>query len=208
MRICLHRWLRLIPTYMGNAPGGPPYLHAGSVHPHVHGERLVSPRRIGKNNGSSPRTWGTRGVEREGGVRSRFIPTYMGNAHRDRLLPYSVSVHPHVHGERLSRTLKTISITGSSPRTWGTHALPARGSATVRFIPTYMGNAAEQGMPGNGYTVHPHVHGERLTPFSDRPTHYGSSPRTWGTRVHRIVQYRYRRFIPTYMGNANQLCSL
>jgi len=72
---------------------------------------------------------------------------------------------------------------GSSPRTWGTHAEPGR----VWRAPQ----------------VHPHVHGERmmfsmLCNFSS-----GSSPRTWGTLAGTRLPCCARRFIPTYMGNAD-----
>ena len=51
--------LRFIPTCMGNADTTPDRSLAGSVHPHVHGERhstLCPPSEIA---GSSPRAWGT-----------------------------------------------------------------------------------------------------------------------------------------------------
>jgi len=49
-----------------------------------------------------------------------FIPTYMGNAAG--CLPRSSrrAVHPHVHGERISRLWDRCGQGGSSPRTWGT----------------------------------------------------------------------------------------
>ena len=52
----------------------------------------------------------------------------------------------------------------------------------MRFIPTYMGNAAVGRLSGCMDTVHPHVHGERETPIQQIVTD--------------------TRFIPTYMGNA------
>ncbi len=50
---------RFIPTCMGNARGVRGRRGAGSVHPHVHGERdrRVDPE--GHLSGSSPRAWGT-----------------------------------------------------------------------------------------------------------------------------------------------------
>jgi len=52
--------------------------------------------------------------------------------------------------------------------------------------------------------VHPHVHGERHIVVPKMPGRHGSSPRTWGTqRADRCV-IDLDRFIPTYMGNANE----
>ena len=110
-----------IPTCVGNsAPNRnvTPYL---SVHPHVCGELSCENANGSKDNGSSPRVWGTLFAGRGAGVPLRFIPTWVGNS-----IYYSTSksrfpVHPHVGGE-LGRmyTQKLLNI-GSSPRGWGTH---------------------------------------------------------------------------------------
>jgi len=72
--------IRFIPTYMGNATTNGIVSLWPSVHPHVHGERYVCRWLDDFNNGSSPRTWGTLTVLRTKNDRTRFIPTYMGNA--------------------------------------------------------------------------------------------------------------------------------
>ncbi len=73
----------------------------------------------------------------------------------------------------------------------------------MRFIPTYMGNAQDGPDYDGRRPVHPHVHGERWidtnTPLYDD----GSSPRTWGTPYRVREENPKRRFIPTYMGNAD-----
>ena len=51
-----------------------------AVHPHVHGERLLSGSLVA--------------------IIIRFIPTYMGNATVYNGLVFTLQVHPHVHGER------------------------------------------------------------------------------------------------------------
>ncbi len=193
---------RFIPTYMGNAssrsePPTPP-----SVHPHVHGERMFSRRVRSGVVGSSPRTWGTLNTRNTRNGVTRFIPTYMGNAPGGRRCPVDPPVHPHVHGERMLRVLIRFCRSGSSPRTWGTRALPARLMRVVRFIPTYMGNAPGGYHPREQRPVHPHVHGERAATSAKGRRSPGSSPRTWGTRVHHRDVAALGRFIPTYMGNA------
>jgi len=153
-------------------------------------------------SGSSPRTWGTLRRHRDHRRRDRFIPTYMGNANRGRGMTGKNSVHPHVHGERSPCLVRLKVSFGSSPRTWGTRINDRDLRVSERFIPTYMGNAS----PGCGSTgtstVHPHVHGERVNPRNGPLPAGGSSPRTWGTRVTSLYTRYTRRFIPTYMGNA------
>ena len=115
---------RFIPTYMGNA--SPPIGAGipGSVHPHVHGERLDPFTVAGMTAGSSPRTWGTPPTHRGARADSRFIPTYMGNARLEEMRRRRSPVHPHVHGERLNLVTPGPELGGSSPRTWGTPLVP------------------------------------------------------------------------------------
>jgi len=126
----------------------------------------------------------------------------MGNADAASRVLLAAPVHPHVHGERGSDAVTVMYITGSSPRTWGTLLDIPRVRQCLRFIPTYMGNAALIKRELGREAVHPHVHGERRTVKREPSRANGSSPRTWGTR-HRLMDNRLRlRFIPTYMGNA------
>ena len=93
----------------------------GAVHPHVCGERpcWLSGSKTGR--GSSPRVWGTLRDHKIGCSIDRFIPTCVGNAHTETVLPEKVTVHPHVCGERnMIEAIVNIKF-GSSPRVWGTH---------------------------------------------------------------------------------------
>ncbi len=195
--------VRFIPTYMGNADIGRLNRPCGSVHPHVHGERAAYYCLSLRAFGSSPRTWGTLIWMALRNIQVRFIPTYMGNALRGRMLLRRGSVHPHVHGERRDEQMSELHTLGSSPRTWGTQLCISHVSYILRFIPTYMGNAVSGIHPPAAGAVHPHVHGER-TDVSPQPHRFfGSSPRTWGTPVHVCPVDETGRFIPTYMGNAS-----
>ena len=155
-----------------------------------------------QTGGSSPRTWGTPTMPYHERITIRFIPTYMGNARTAGISSWSIAVHPHVHGERISRPALCGIICGSSPRTWGTPPLHTPALSGVRFIPTYMGNALFRIPRFRNTTVHPHVHGERVIGADDRYPVNGSSPRTWGTPESCRTPGSYIRFIPTYMGNA------
>jgi len=49
-------------------------------------------------------------------------------------------VHPHVCGERDLCQIGLNSVTGSSPRVWGTSQMEANPLSVERFIPTCVGN--------------------------------------------------------------------
>jgi len=174
---------RFIPTYMGNALRLSVSFRRFPVHPHVHGERWLTRLTVWVFVGSSPRTWGTLELLIHHHSIRRFIPTYMGNAISFIPNPQIQPVHPHVHGERYNSLPTFRTNYGSSPRTWGTLVLINTNDTSIRFIPTYMGNALYVVGYPLSVTVHPHVHGERTKYRLNRFSSYGSSPRTWGTRL-------------------------
>ncbi len=131
-----------------------------------------------------------------------FIPTYMGNANQAGGITRAKTVHPHVHGERRTSGWTRSPAHGSSPRTWGTHVPGVDLAGSLRFIPTYMGNASTRRSSWCRPSVHPYVHGERLNPAIVVVSAVGSSPRTWGTQPQEYYLSQQARFIPTYMGNA------
>ena len=127
----------------------------------------------------------------------------MGNAKCSCASHVRISVHPHVHGERSSSFTEPAISDGSSPRTWGTPSAIQEPALSTRFIPTYMGNAPDVLPLHLVRLVHPHVHGERAEVPGIEPGRGGSSPRTWGTLHAGVADTVPRRFIPTYMGNAD-----
>ena len=129
----------------------------------------------------------------------------MGNAKIIVVKLMSETVHPHVHGERISHFFPHSPQGGSSPRTWGTLSNARWIRAIRRFIPTYMGNACDPYTCSRSMAVHPHVHGERPIGSTISNDGIGSSPRTWGTRDRDLYPEKRSRFIPTYMGNAWKL---
>ncbi len=66
-----------------------------------------------------------------------------------------------------------------------------------------MGNASTNRSRPGRWTVHPHVHGERVGMIKWFPSSDGSSPRAWGTPSRRPRETGKARFIPTCMGNAS-----
>ncbi len=94
--------------------------------------------------------------------------------------------------------------TGSSPRTWGTHAPDRQRGPRPRFIPTHVGNAKRAPRRRATFTVHPHARGERQDGAKRSKIEVGSSPRTWGTRSAHSLTSSDIRFIPTHVGNASK----
>ena len=73
----------------------------------------------------------------------------------------------------------------------------------VRFIPTWVGNAAGTIDLNTANAVHPHVGGECIINPSTLNPVGGSSPRGWGMLVLGGDFALPARFIPTWVGNAN-----
>jgi len=93
---------------------------------------------------------------------------------------------------------------GSSPQAWGTSGL-ARGKEPFRrFIPTGVGNIAEEFEKQYAKTVHPHRRGEHSWLIFDKFSMPGSSPQAWGTYIETNKRPEEIRFIPTGVGNISQ----
>ena len=154
------------------------------------------------HGGSSPRSWGTRARWRSGDCQRRFIPTLVGNATGIAARTNISPVHPHACGERGFFRFRSASGHGSSPRSWGTQRSRERGEVRARFIPTLVGNADSTRLCSSAAAVHPHACGERATCVPRKLILIGSSPRSWGTLRQPVPNWRFRRFIPTLVGNA------
>ena len=151
--------------------------------------------------GSSPRPWGTLVGHLDVAPPARFIPTPVGNTRTTAPRPLSGPVHPHARGEHPSMSTNTAPFTGSSPRPWGTQRSVGWPCGHLRFIPTPVGNTA--GWPAGcaWQPVHPHARGEHIGTDENRHSHYGSSPRPWGTHLQARSRDLVRWFIPTPVGN-------
>ncbi len=93
------------------------------------------------------------------------------------------------------------SITGSSPRMWGTRPLVAPRPHRRRFIPTHVGNTSPDPATHGQFAVHPHACGEHQRAVIAQHAADGSSPRMWGTRAGLARTGSGLRFIPTHVGN-------
>ena len=173
---------RFIPTHVGNTQRACRPQRRPSVHPHARGEHDLMREYQGPEAGSSPRTWGTRAAPLGTIAGRRFIPTHVGNTVVQQALGHASMVHPHARGEHAAPTTNGVTASGSSPRTWGTHARHQFAAPYRRFIPTHVGNTCPLRRPGTPAPVHPHARGEHEFTASAMVLKDGSSPRTWGTR--------------------------
>ena len=131
---------RSIPTWVGNTNKSIGILRVPTVHPHVGGEYMVSPKISRGNCGPSPRGWGiqSRQAPRRPCVRS--IPTWVGNT-KTRHIPCRPSaVHPHVGGEYFMNLASDSAQLGPSPRGWGILNSFRSSFMIIRSIPTWVGN--------------------------------------------------------------------
>jgi len=111
---------RFIPTCVGNIDVGYGKRLTPTVHPHVCGEHITKIFAHNVHIGSSPRVWGTFEYQSAASLRSRFIPTCVGNISGAVGGLTMDAVHPHVCGEHLLEFPDVMSVFGSSPRVWGT----------------------------------------------------------------------------------------
>ncbi len=173
------------------------------VHPHACGEHPKGYHLARHYCGSSPRLWGTGAAEGELPHHCRFIPTPVGNTKRRSATSGRMAVHPHACGEHAWLASLVDSITGSSPRLWGTRLHLHRQSENRRFIPTPVGNTSWSPTWWATVSVHPHACGEHSILTGLRTGEAGSSPRLWGTPQFTKVCLALGRFIPTPVGNTN-----
>ncbi len=174
---------RFIPTHVGNTRVITTASTDTPVHPHACGEHhAISAVQPGKD-GSSPRMWGTLCSSTCDNEHTRFIPTHVGNTIVSAPRGSDIPVHPHACGEHQMMNLNAGSLSGSSPRMWGTRLCLLRNHIANRFIPTHVGNTRPVRRWRRSGTVHPHACGEHLGLSIRKTAVPGSSPRMWGTHL-------------------------
>ena len=148
---------------------------------------------------------GENGSDGRRGVRChRFTPTCVGKIYTRCAPPRSVSVHPHVRGENLTRNPSQSPQIGSPPRAWGKYSKPIETSSYARFTPTCVGKIPLVVCCWASAAVHPHVRGENSTATLRPLARYGSPPRAWGKLGQLIVLQPVGRFTPTCVGKMSR----
>src|SRR5208283_2145141 len=130
------------------------------VHPHACGELSAMTLNPAFLAGSSPRMWGTLSQLILNTNLHRFIPTHVGNSGSSNQRDHPKPVHPHACGELPRPIMITVSVSGSSPRMWGTPAQETARAGSARFIPTHVGNSCYPVLWSRRWPVHPHACGE------------------------------------------------
>ena len=116
--------------------------------------------------------------------RGRFIPTYVGHTPCVPTDCGILPVHPHLRGAYCRSKHSYGRKGGSSPPTWGIRGGPSWWRSAARFIPTYVGHTPGQNITGRMITVHPHLRGAYKLSRTSTSSPHGSSPHTWGIRMH------------------------
>ena len=172
-----------------------------AVHPHMRGEHRDAADANMLIIGSSPHAWGTRAIEGVCILRSRFIPTCVGNTPWHSAPCALAPVHPHMRGEHAWGLAQRARVIGSSPHAWGTHRGGNGEQEIRRFIPTCVGNTRIDAQSIPLLAVHPHMRGEHHGHLTPKVGVGGSSPHAWGTRKWCSIPAWGLRFIPTCVGN-------
>ncbi len=171
---------RSIPTCVGLTFASSTARHQQPVHPHVRGAHRRVHAAIHRLVGPSPRAWGS--LYSRYFIRRirRSIPTCVGLTEASACSPNGMPVHPHVRGAHTRSPGMMQTVTGPSPRAWGSPTLPLHRVHPGRSIPTCVGLTAAQIRRGS--------------------VHAGPSPRAWGSRGSPPGGRAGGRSIPTCVG--------
>ena len=169
-----------IPTCVGQPLAVLAGPAARTVYPHVCGATLFLLPQRSTMSGLSPRVWGNQAVGLVYTRMGRSIPTCVGQPARDRTMPCSNKVYPHVCGATHPHPPPSHCQAGLSPRVWGNLALSLYSRCPKRSIPTCVGQPAESLVASFVYRVYPHVCGATPFPRHHCPAQKGLSPRVWG----------------------------
>ena len=130
----------------------------------------------GLRDGPSPRAWGSRADRQTQCGRPGSIPTCVGLTSRHGFADAIPSVHPHVRGAHETPHSVASSVTGPSPRAWGSLPPPHLAATGRRSIPTCVGLTGVWWCRGRRSTVHPHVRGAHGDQRRASPRRRGSIP--------------------------------
>ena len=130
-------------------------------------------------------------------------PRTRGDTAFDALSERVAAVHPRGRGGHSCSMRATPMAVGSSPRTRGTRFATTSRIVRGRFIPADAGDTARMVRQNARQPVHPRGRGGHGARPSEGFKHTGSSPRTRGTQLVRVVAQCGPRFIPADAGDTD-----
>ncbi len=131
----------------------------------------------------------------------RIIPAPAGNTEYLGLAQTLRADHPRACGEHAILKPVNPTVSGSSPRLWGTHPPSTHQAPSGRIIPAPAGNTVAPRRMRFTSPDHPRACGEHLPGNPDTRMYRGSSPRLRGTRRGHAQGVRAHRIIPAPAGN-------
>ena len=109
---------RITPTCVGSTSYSPfTFSHRGD-HPHVCGKYLLPFLYHFQSQGSPPRVWEVRGINKVKVVKKGITPTCVGSTLKRRQPLLLLEDHPHVCGKYLIDVYGMCICMGSPPRVW------------------------------------------------------------------------------------------
>ena len=141
------------PTYTGIADicrGSPPlawgkgFLMAIAInrtedHPHLRGEKLSNRSMPASTMGSPPLAWGKVTAFWGSVDRNRITPTCVGKRRCSWLIAPATQDHPHLRGEKESKSDRATGFPGSPPLAWGKDRYGRPIDVQLRITPTCVG---------------------------------------------------------------------
>ncbi len=177
-------------------------VNAGTVHPHLRGDRWPVAHESPRWFGSPPPAWGPPRGHLMIDTTTRFTPTCVGTAGRLHPAAPREPVHPHLRGDRSDIRGYLVLRSGSPPPAWGPRRAPPLRWPRPRFTPTCVGTADERTALGLTDSVHPHLRGDRARASAPSTWSAGSPPPAWGPLELPDLLRDARRFTPTCVGTA------
>ena len=133
--------------------------------------------------GLSPRVWGSRMSSSGCFPTVRSIPTCVGQPVESSHMRVTWEVYPHVCGAAMRIHGLAVLVRGLSPRVWGSLPSPGPALAAGRSIPTCVGQPVPLLLSAYLPGVYPHVCGAAVARGGRNPSHFGLSPRVWGSHA-------------------------
>ncbi len=192
-----------IPAQAGDTSGSLSRGGGKAVHPRAGGGHATKGPIGTATTGSSPRRRGTPTARRLDLGQWRFIPAQAGDTRTGRFPARRGAVHPRAGGGHAMMVHEHLPDVGSSPRRRGTPGRGAYEQSHDRFIPAQAGDTGSLPAGPRPPTVHPRAGGGHVSPFVQKRSRPGSSPRRRGTLCPGRSGRRGRRFIPAQAGDTS-----